>query len=59
MTYPGFIKSNVPEVTDMNNVKTILTVIAVILGAVLALAAIGMIVTALQYLLRSCQELWK
>lgn len=34
----------------MSNVKTILTVIAIVLGAVLALAAIGMIVTALQYL---------
>jgi len=34
----------------MNKVKTILIIIAVVLGTVLALAAIGMIVTALQYL---------
>ncbi len=34
----------------MSNVKTTLTIIAVILGIVLALAAIGMVVTALQYL---------
>lgn len=34
----------------MSNVKTILIIIAVVLGTVLALAAIGMIITALQYL---------
>ena len=34
----------------MSNLKIILTAIAVILGAVIALSAIGMIMTLLQYL---------
>lgn len=34
----------------MDKLKTILTIIAVVLGIVLGLAVIGMVVTALQYL---------
>jgi membrane protein implicated in regulation of membrane protease activity len=34
----------------MNNAKTIITIIAVILGTIVALAAIGTIITAVQYL---------
>ena len=34
----------------MSNVKIILTTVAVVLGLVVALAAIGMVITAIQYL---------
>ncbi|HEV2914318.1 MAG TPA: hypothetical protein VGX92_13660 [Pyrinomonadaceae bacterium] len=34
----------------MSNIKIILTTIAVVLGVVVALAAIGMVITAIQYL---------
>lgn len=34
----------------MNNIKNILTVIAVILGAIVVLSLVGMVITALQYL---------
>lgn len=38
------------EAVDMDNFKTLLKIIAVILGIVLAFAVIGMVMTALQYL---------
>jgi membrane protein implicated in regulation of membrane protease activity len=34
----------------MNNIKNILTIVAFILGAVVALSLVGMVITALQYL---------
>jgi membrane protein implicated in regulation of membrane protease activity len=34
----------------MNNIKNILTVVALILGAIVALSLVGMVITALQYL---------
>jgi hypothetical protein len=34
----------------MSNIKIILTTIAVVLGVVVAMAAIGMVITAVQYL---------